>query len=78
MSAHAPDVADAVERLSDEVTRPFPASRKIHVTGSRDDLRVLELAETVGAIALLAAAQAEYALARAALARAVGQAVGQE
>jgi len=27
-------------RLSDEVTRPFPASRKCYVTGSRADLRV--------------------------------------
>jgi phosphomethylpyrimidine synthase len=40
MSATANDVAAAAERLSSEVTRPFPASRKIHVTGSRPDLRV--------------------------------------
>ncbi len=40
MSARASDVASAAERLSAEVTRPFPASRKIHVTGSRPDLRV--------------------------------------
>ncbi|WP_067560844.1 phosphomethylpyrimidine synthase ThiC [Halofilum ochraceum] len=40
MSANPSDVASAAERLSAEVTRPFPASRKIHVTGSRPDLRV--------------------------------------
>ena len=40
MSASANDVATAAERLSTEVTRPFPASRRIHVTGSRPDLRV--------------------------------------
>ncbi|MBP8098729.1 MAG: phosphomethylpyrimidine synthase ThiC, partial [Arenimonas sp.] len=28
------------ERLSEEVTRPIPGSRKIHVEGSRPDLRV--------------------------------------
>ena len=35
-------------RLSDEVTRPFPASRKCYVTGSRPDLRVpmREVAQT--------------------------------
>ncbi len=40
MSASPSDVASAAERLSAEVTRPFPASRKIHVSGSRPDLRV--------------------------------------
>lgn len=28
------------QQLSEQVTRPIPGSRKIHVTGSRDDLRV--------------------------------------
>jgi len=40
MSSTADDIASAAERLSAEVTRPFPASRKIFVTGSRTDLRV--------------------------------------
>jgi len=40
MSARSQDVAGAAERLSAEVTRPFPASRKIHVSGSRADLHV--------------------------------------
>jgi phosphomethylpyrimidine synthase len=40
MSADPSDVATQAERLSAEVTRPFPASRRIHVTGSRADLRV--------------------------------------
>ena len=53
MSANPSDVASAAERLSAEVTRPFPASRKIHVTGSRPDLRVplreIELSPTATA-----------------------------
>ena len=40
MSAIADDIIDRAARLSDEVTRPFPNSRKIYVQGSRDDLRV--------------------------------------
>ena len=40
MSADPSDVATQAERLSVEATRPFPASRKIHVAGSRADLRV--------------------------------------
>ena len=40
MSVKASDVASAAERLSAEVTQPFPASRKVYVTGSRADLRV--------------------------------------
>lgn len=40
MSATANDVAAAAERLSAEVTQPFPASRKIYITGSRPDLQV--------------------------------------
>jgi phosphomethylpyrimidine synthase len=40
MSPTASDVKPEAERLSAEVTRPFPASRKIHVQGSRPDLRV--------------------------------------
>ena len=40
MSRTASDVKPEAERLSAEVTRPFPASRKIHVSGSRPDLRV--------------------------------------
>jgi phosphomethylpyrimidine synthase len=53
MSANPSDLASAAERLSTEVTRPFPASRKIHVTGSRPDLRVplreIELSATATA-----------------------------
>jgi len=40
MATAADDVATQAERLSDEVVQPFPASRKIHVTGSRTDIRV--------------------------------------
>jgi len=40
MSARPEDVTIAAERLSSEVTRPFPASTRIHVEGSRPDLRV--------------------------------------
>jgi len=40
MSASPEDVAIAADRLSSEVTRPFPASTRIHVEGSRPDLRV--------------------------------------
>ncbi len=53
MSANPSDVTSAAERLSAEVTRPFPASRKIHVTGSRPDLRIplreIELSPTATA-----------------------------
>ena len=40
MSAIPEDFIKKTARLSDEVTRPFPNSRKIYVQGSRDDLRV--------------------------------------
>jgi len=40
MATAAHDVATQAERLSDEVVQPFPASRKIHVTGSRADINV--------------------------------------
>ncbi len=40
MSAIPDEFAHKTAQLSAEVTRPFPASRKIHVTGSRPDLRV--------------------------------------
>jgi len=40
MSATASDIATAAERLSQEATQPFPASRRIYVTGSRPDVRV--------------------------------------
>ncbi len=40
MSAIPQDFVDQTARLSEEVTRPFPSSRKIYVTGSRPDLRV--------------------------------------
>ena len=50
MATNPRNIAVAAERLSAEVTRPFPASRKIHVEGSRPDLRVpmreIELAAT--------------------------------
>ncbi|MBK1619612.1 phosphomethylpyrimidine synthase ThiC [Lamprobacter modestohalophilus] len=40
MSAIPEAFLETTARLSDEVTRPFPASRKCYVTGSRPDLRV--------------------------------------
>ncbi len=40
MSAISTDLAEKTARLSHEVTRPFPNSRKIYVQGSRKDLRV--------------------------------------
>ena len=40
MSAIPEDFIKKTAQLSEEVTRPFPNSRKIHVQGSRDDLRV--------------------------------------
>jgi len=40
MNARIDDVREATEALNAEATRPFPASRKVHVTGSRPDLRV--------------------------------------
>ncbi|MEX1082045.1 MAG: phosphomethylpyrimidine synthase ThiC [Halofilum sp. (in: g-proteobacteria)] len=40
MSTTANEVAAAAERLSAEVTQPFPASRKIYIAGSRPDLQV--------------------------------------
>ena len=50
MATNPRNIAVAAERLSAEVTRPFPASRKIHVEGSRPDVRVpmreIELAAT--------------------------------
>jgi phosphomethylpyrimidine synthase len=48
MSAVPKDVIPQASQLTDEVTRPFPASRKIHVEGTRPDLRVpmREIAQT--------------------------------
>ncbi|MFP4682254.1 MAG: phosphomethylpyrimidine synthase ThiC [Ectothiorhodospira sp.] len=40
MSAIPQSFAQKTARVSEEITRPFPGSRKIHVTGSRPDLRV--------------------------------------
>jgi len=40
MSAIPDDFINTTSRLSEAVTRPFPGSRKIHVSGSRPDLRV--------------------------------------
>ncbi|NVZ10161.1 phosphomethylpyrimidine synthase ThiC [Allochromatium humboldtianum] len=40
MSAIPHDFVRKTAQLSEEVTRPFPNSRKIHVTGSRPDIRV--------------------------------------
>ena len=40
MSAIPEDFIRKTARLSNEVTRPFPNSRKIHVQGSRPDIRV--------------------------------------
>ena len=40
MSAIPEEFVRKTARLSDEVTRPFPSSRKIHIQGSRPDIRV--------------------------------------
>lgn len=40
MTTRTDDIRKAAARLSAEATRPLPGSRKIHVTGSRPDLRV--------------------------------------
>ena len=40
MSAIPEDFVRKTSRLSEEVTRPFPGSRKVYVEGSRPDLRV--------------------------------------
>jgi len=40
MSAIPDEFVRKTARLSDEVTRPFPSSRKVYVQGSRSDLRV--------------------------------------
>ncbi len=40
MAAVAEDIIEQSARLSAEVTRPFPASRKVFVAGSRPDIRV--------------------------------------
>ncbi|TVQ69665.1 MAG: phosphomethylpyrimidine synthase ThiC, partial [Chromatiaceae bacterium] len=50
MSAIPQDFVKQTTRLSDEITQPFPGSRKIHVPGSRPDIQVpmreVTLAET--------------------------------
>ena len=50
MSAIPKSFIERTSRLSDEVTRPFPGSRKVHVQGSRPDLKVgmreVELSDT--------------------------------
>ncbi|AHK78216.1 thiamine biosynthesis protein ThiC [Ectothiorhodospira haloalkaliphila] len=50
MSAIPQDFVTQTARLSDEITQPFPGSRKIHVPGSRPDIQVpmreVTLAET--------------------------------
>ena len=40
MSAIPEEFISRTARLSDDVRRPFPGSRKIHVQGSRPDIRV--------------------------------------
>jgi len=40
MNAQPSDLVRSAQELSDAVTRPIPGSRKIHVQGSRADLRV--------------------------------------
>ncbi|MEF8793867.1 phosphomethylpyrimidine synthase ThiC [Thiohalorhabdus sp.] len=40
MSAHTETVLENAARLKEEVRKPFPGSRKIHITGSRPDLNV--------------------------------------
>ncbi|EDY86250.1 thiamine biosynthesis protein ThiC [gamma proteobacterium HTCC5015] len=50
MSAIPEDFVRRTSELSDEVTRPFPQSKKVYVTGSRPDIRVgmreIELSNT--------------------------------
>ena len=40
MSAIPKDFLQKTAALSEEVTRPFPNSQKIYITGSRPDIRV--------------------------------------
>jgi phosphomethylpyrimidine synthase len=40
MNAVPEDLMQQTTRLSGEVTKPFPASKKVYVPGSRDDIRV--------------------------------------
>ena len=40
MNASATELLQQTQSLSEAVTRPIPGSRKIHVPGSRPDLRV--------------------------------------
>ncbi|MBS7458503.1 phosphomethylpyrimidine synthase ThiC [Coralloluteibacterium stylophorae] len=40
MNAQLQPLLDETRTLSESVTRPIPGSRKVHVAGSRDDLRV--------------------------------------
>ncbi|MES9886346.1 MAG: phosphomethylpyrimidine synthase ThiC, partial [Candidatus Sedimenticola sp. 6PFRAG1] len=40
MSAIPEEFINQTTRLSEEVTQPFPNSRKIHIEGSRPDIRV--------------------------------------
>ncbi len=40
MNAIPEDLKDKTRKLSEEVTRPLPASRRVYVTGSRPDIRV--------------------------------------
>ncbi|MCU0835098.1 MAG: phosphomethylpyrimidine synthase ThiC, partial [Chromatiaceae bacterium] len=40
MSAIPQELVARTTRLSDEVTQPFPSSRKVYVQGSRPDIRV--------------------------------------
>ncbi len=40
MSASHEELLEIVQRLSEEVMQPFPASRKIYVSGTRPDIRV--------------------------------------
>jgi phosphomethylpyrimidine synthase len=40
MNAQPADLLQQTQQLSDSVTRPIPGSRKVHVEGSRPDLRV--------------------------------------
>ncbi|MDZ7661042.1 phosphomethylpyrimidine synthase ThiC [Thiohalophilus sp.] len=40
MSAIPEEFIQKTAKLSDDVTRPFPSSKKTYVTGSRDDIRV--------------------------------------
>jgi len=40
MNAPYEDLQQQAQQLSESVTRPIPGSRRIHVAGSRPDLRV--------------------------------------